>query len=337
MGRMDSAPSSFQLDDDSPRRLGLVIHGSSCQSQPLRQAVADLREAGADVTVRVTFESGDARRFAREAAEDDRDVVAMGGDGTLHEVVNGMCDADARGALGIVPAGTGNDFATAAELPLGDPRAALAVVAAGRRHAVDLLTVDVDGQPHRMLNVSTAGLGAEATTDATESAKRWLGNLAYLISGVQRLHELEAQEIRVEGEDAEGNDFAWNGLAFGVAVGNGRLAGGGARLCPTAKIDDGLLDLAICPEMPLDRLLPVVGRTLIGDLLKQAQDETSAGVEAVEQQGVVYRQLRHVEMDCLRPTPINLDGEPLRGRRFRFEVDPGRLEVFLPASSPLLS
>lgn len=339
---------TFHLGDEFPRRLRLVLHGASCQSEPLRASVRALRDAGADLEVRVTYEAGDARRFAAHAAEDGRAVLAMGGDGTLHEVVNGLSDAAGDGdvavALGVIPGGTGNDFASAAGIPVQDPAAALRHAVRSPRQAIDLVKVQIydggtedgtDGEAdvHRLLNVSTAGLGAEVTADAPESAKRWLGNLAYLLAGVQRARELEAQRISVTGVDAEGEEFRWQGRAFGIAVGNGRRAGGGARLCPLALLDDGLVDLVICPEMPFDQLLPVVGQTLVGDLLRRAESRDGPATEGDD---LVYRQLRSVEIDCHRETPINLDGEPFHGHRFRFEVEPKRLPILLPSSCPLL-
>ena len=346
-----NADPKFTLSQGGPHRFRLVVHGNHCQSEPLRAALHALRRAGADVEVRVTFEAGDAGRFAAEAAADGRDVVAMGGDGTLHEVVNGLVDGASDGdpvevAVGVVPGGTGNDFAGAAELPVGDPAAALQIAATSEVRLLDLVRVHVFGDEDededdvhaRLVNVSTLGLGAEVTADAPESAKRWLGNLAYLIAGVKRARELEAQEITVVGEGAGDREFRWSGRAFGVAVGNGRRAGGGAGLCPKAFVDDGLADLVICPEMPFDQLLPLVGETLIGDLLRRAETATQqVSMDGDNSVHVVYRQLRRIEIDCGRRTHVNLDGEPFRGRHVRFEVEPKRLPMRLPSSCPLLT
>lgn len=351
----DQTPkTSLRLPATGPNRFRLVVHGNHGQSEPLRAALRKLRDAGADVEVRVTFEAGDAGRFAAEAAADGRDILALGGDGTLHEVANGLVDAAGDGnrvgvAVGVVPGGTGNDFANAAALPTADLAAALELAATNESQLVDLVKVHVFGDDDeddvhaRLLNAATLGLGAEVTADAPEAAKRWLGNLAYLIAGVQRARELKAQEITVVGEGADGKEFRWSGRAFGVAVGNGRRAGGGARLCPKALVDDGLADLVICPEMPFDQLLPLVGETLIGDLLRRAETATQQVSLDGDSNGnsntvhVVYRQLRRIEIDCGRSTHVNLDGEPHRGRHVRFEVEPKRLPMRLPSSCPLLT
>lgn len=338
---------SLHVEDTSPRRIRLVAHGKAGQSEPLHIVVGGLRDQGVDVEVRLTFEMGDAHRFAAEAARDGRDVFAMGGDGTLHEAVGGLCDSagdggEIRVALGILPAGTGNDFANATGLATDDLAVAAQQALESPRRRIDLLKVEIaeagqEPTTHRLLNVATAGLGASVTADAPETAKRWLGNLAYLIAGVQRARELEAQEIAILGEAADGTEYSWRGPAFGVAVGNGQRAGGGARLCPRALLDDGLLDLVICPEMPFEHLLPVVGHTLVGELLRRAETPLSTDGPAGDgPPQLEYRQLRRVEIDCLgQRTPINLDGEPFHGTTFRLEVEPRRLPILLPSTCPL--
>src|SRR5438067_11819094 len=109
------------------RSLRLIVNGKVARSQALRVAVARQRELEHRVEVRVTWESGDARRFASEVS-DAEVVVAAGGDGTVNEVVHGLMalPADARPALGVVPPGTANDFARRCGIPC-DPGKALAL------------------------------------------------------------------------------------------------------------------------------------------------------------------------------------------------------------------
>src|SRR5690349_19927696 len=101
----------------------VIANGYAANHQQLRTVVAHVRERGHRVEVRVTWEPGDARRYAAEAANAGiATVVAAGGDGTLHEVVNGVVDAGApaRSAIGVLPLGTANDFATACGIPTAD-------------------------------------------------------------------------------------------------------------------------------------------------------------------------------------------------------------------------
>jgi diacylglycerol kinase family enzyme len=90
----------------------------------------------------------------------------------------------------------------------------------------------------------TAGAGTQATTDADDKLKDALGGLAYLVTGLSKLPELEARPIEVQTPD-----FAWSGQIWNASIGNGRQAGGGWCLCPLAQIDDGLLDLMLLPRL----------------------------------------------------------------------------------------
>src|SRR5690606_11830079 len=160
----------------------------------LRNAVAAARRTGHVVLPRVTWEAGDAERFAREGAALGVDaVVAVGGDGTLNDVLNGIATVSrpSRPALGVLPLGTANDFAAQTGVP-DDPEQALSLVL--NRKARWLDTGALNGR--RFLNVSTAGLGAETTAETSAEAKDVLGRLAYAITGVRKFVELEPRRAR---------------------------------------------------------------------------------------------------------------------------------------------
>ncbi|MFT5354043.1 MAG: diacylglycerol kinase family enzyme [Polyangiales bacterium] len=96
----------------------IILHGKQASNQEVRDAVEAARERTQRVDVRVTWEEGDALRFAREAvAEGLERVIAGGGDGTINEVLRGLLAADFRGVLGVLPLGTANDFARSATIP----------------------------------------------------------------------------------------------------------------------------------------------------------------------------------------------------------------------------
>lgn len=111
------------MSDGPNRWMRIIVNGKSAGDPALREAVATIREQGYRLEVRVTWEGGDAARYAGEAVKDQIDVViAAGGDGTINEVVNGVLQADdaPKIAVGIVPYGTANDFATGCGIPKGD-------------------------------------------------------------------------------------------------------------------------------------------------------------------------------------------------------------------------
>lgn len=282
----------------------------------LRVEVKRLRGAGHEVRPHLTFEGGDAARFAREEAEQGCElVITAGGDGTINEVVNGLqaflsgCDGRAPcPRLGVIPLGTGNDFAGELALPQ-DPSAAVETAISG-----DVLHIDVATVNERcFVNVSTGGFGAEATEETPEETKRTLGTLAYLITGVKKFATLEVSSARFEADDV-----VYEGPFLLYAVGNSRRTGGGNRLTPRADLTDGHLDLCVVKEMSrMDfvRLMP----------------ELRTG-KHLDHPAVLYTQVRHVRVDSREELSVNADGEPLHASHLDYRVSPHRLPLMVPVS-----
>ena len=306
----------------APPRWTLILNGKAAGDGPLRDAVAALRDAGVQLSVRVTWEEGDAERYVAEAIADGVDtVVAAGGDGTLSEVATTLAhrdeDAEALPSLALVPMGTANDFASAAQIPV-DPSQALALVRTAPAQAIDLLRVDNGKQVHWCANLASGGFGTQVTVETDEGLKKMLGGLAYLITGIAKLGRIEPIAARVSGPE-----FAWEGGFIALGAGNGRQAGGGQVLCPDAVIDDDLLDLTIVPELEGE-----VGAT-VGALLTE-------GKQGALDRVAVRRQLPWVEIEGAEPFVLNLDGEPVEARRFRIDCVASRLRMHLPPGCPLL-
>lgn len=299
------------------RTITVIVQVDDAQDEQFRAAVEHVRHRGHDVRVRVTWELADVRRFVDEARHDGVDVVvAAGGDGMVHHVVNDLVQPDMSPALafGIVPLGTGNDLATCSGFDCADPMAALLMAAEGKPALLDVVAMD-----HRlMLNVATAGPGAEITEQTPPALKQMLGKLAYAVSGVQQLTsgEPEYATVRAPGLD-------WEGEFLVLAIGNGRLAGGGMQLCPRAVLDDGLLDVLIVPAMPQLQFL-----TLLAAMRRGTHLESS---------DVIYRQLPWIELTAPHPIQINLDGEPNQVQRTTFRVHPRVLPAHIPLTAPLLA
>ena len=168
----------------------LIVHGKAAGRPELREAVAAVREKGHRITVRPTWEAGDATRFAQRAVLDAADVVvAGGGDGTINEVAFGLVTASAgpSGApsLGVVPLGTANDFARSAGIPL-DLLAALDLTVSRPATPVDLGRIG----DRVFLNVATGGFGTQVTRETPEKMKKTLGGAAYLVTGVVNIADL---------------------------------------------------------------------------------------------------------------------------------------------------
>jgi lipid kinase YegS len=296
-----------------------VLHGKAAMREDVRGAVRAVREEGYPVDVRVTWEGDDASRFALEAAQAGYEtVVAGGGDGTVNAVVSGLIEGSTQSrtspSLAVLPLGTANDLARACEIPL-DPFAAMRLAVSGPTSVVDV------GQANgrHFVNVATGGFGTQVTVATPNELKKVLGGAAYLLTGLTHFSSIRPERGRVSGPG-----FAWEGAFLVLAVGNGRQAGGGHQLCPEAMLDDGLLDVRIVPQLPKEEI-PEALRILLRD-----------GIQGIRRT-LVGARLSWLEIETDENLQINLDGEPLTGTRFRFELQPRRLSMKLPAGSPVVA
>jgi diacylglycerol kinase (ATP) len=295
-------------------RIGLIIRPREGMPEltELREWVSGLRAQGHEVWPRLTFESGDGRREAGALARAGAELlVAAGGDGTVNEVVNGVLESAAEvgwsGRLGVVPLGTGNDFAGGLGIP-EDLGAALEVALSGVPRAVDVASVN----GRWFVNVSTGGFGATASEEAPEEAKRLLGPLAYVVTGVRMFVDLTASWVRFTLPDG----VAYEGEVLLYAVGNGKRTGGGNMVTPRARLDDGLLDVVIVPAMPRMDFLALLPDLRSGDHLDHAS--------------VRYFRTPDLLVESEVMLSVNADGEPVRGDRFEYAVEPRTLIVMTP-------
>ena len=281
------------------------MHGQRADNDALRHLVSWVREKGHAVDPRVTWETGDGIRFAREGAARGVDaVVAIGGDGTINEVLNGLDGRDVP--LGIIPLGTANDFARQVGIP-DDPDHAMDVVLRRPPRTID--TAELNGR--RFLNVSSGGVGAEATAETPTEAKEQLGPLAYAITGVRKLADLQPRRAHITGPEV---DLECEFLLF--AVGNARTTGGGTRITPRALVTDGLIDLCIVEAMPRADFAKLLMRIKKGEHL----DETR----------VRYLQLPSVTIAAEGPVTVNVDGESSEATTLSYRVRPKDLRVHVP-------
>jgi lipid kinase YegS len=293
----------------------LVVNGKSAGDPALRTAVAAVREKGIPLEVRATWEGGDAARFAAEAVQAKIDIViAGGGDGTINEVVCGMMSVTEtpETALGIIPYGTANDFATACGIPKDDPLAALNLAAQGQIRKIDVGKVN-----HRyFINVASGGFGARVTAETPIPMKKALGGAAYSLMGLvtaAKMTPYQGKLILPEGEQ--------HGAMILMAIGNGRLAGGGYQVTPKAILNDGLLDAMVVTDVE------------VKDLGLLFSELSNIGSE--ENQYIVYRQMKKFRIEADQPVHVNLDGEPILETTFDFDVLPQQLPTVLSMEAPL--
>ena len=276
--------------------------------EEVRTEVSRLRAAGHEVEPRLTFEGGDATRFAREAGEAGVDLlIAAGGDGTMNEVVNGVAQTDWRGPVALIPLGTANDFALGLGVPEEVPTA-FDVAVEGSDREVDLVRVN----DRYFVNVSTGGVAAQATGETPSDTKQLLGPLAYLVTGVQKLPELEPTPARFTTPDGE----AYDGEVMMYAVGNGRRTGAGSLVTPEAELSDGELDVMIVPGMTRMEFMALAPRIRSGT--------------HVDHPEVTYFRTDRLTVECGADLAVNADGEAVSGGGYEYEVTGEQLVFRVP-------
>ena len=189
-------------------------------------------ENGQETIVHETGYKGAAKDIAREITEVDPDakIVALGGDGTLHEVLNGVVDPT-RCSIGLIPCGTGNDFAAAAGLPKKIKKAAKLIATSEPK-----LTDWIDIGDKRCMNVG--GLGMDVDVLVRCEKGKMHGKFKYLLSLIVSFIKFRGYEVEFE---CEGEKADLNGLL--VVACNGKQIGGGIKVCPVAELDDGYMDV----------------------------------------------------------------------------------------------
>ncbi|MGG7806354.1 lipid kinase YegS [Klebsiella aerogenes] len=288
----------------------LILNGKGANEPQLREVVNLLREEGIEIHVRVTWEKGDAIRFVEEAETlKVATVIAGGGDGTINEVATALVQRGSNMALGLLPLGTANDFATSVGIPQ-DLASALKLAIAGRDVPIDVVRVNNEAG---FINMATGGFGTRITTETPEKLKAALGGVSYLIHGLTRMDTLKPDRCEIRGEN-----FHWQGDALVIGIGNGRQAGGGQQLCPEALINDGLLHLRIFTG---EELLPALFSTLANP------DNSPNLIDGVSP---------WFEVTAAHEMTFNLDGEPLSGKSFRMEILGEALRCRLPPDCMLL-
>ena len=293
----------------------LIINGKKAGQPDIRQAVNDLRKKGHDLQVRVTWEYGDGLRYVKEAGELGVDcVIAGGGDGTVNEVSHGLSllAPERRPAMGVLPLGTANDFATGCKIPK-DPLAALKLATEAEPVAVDLVQVN----DRYFINIASAGFGAAVTTETPVELKNFLAGGAYTLMGMIKILNFTPYQVQVKAENYE-----FEGEAVIGAVCNGRQAGGGQVLARNAYINDGLFDVLVVQTFPLNAIEQVTS---------ELHNPSPSG------EYITLFQSSWLESFAVEPIPVNLDGEPITSSSLRYDVLPGAIKLALPFDCPCIA
>jgi diacylglycerol kinase (ATP) len=283
--------------------------GRGAAARALALVDAEMARAGAAHTIVQTARRGHAAELAEAAARDGWPaVVAVGGDGTVHETVNGLMRAADGGPsvpLGIVGVGSGNDFAKLAGVPAEPAEAVRRLVSAAPR-AVDVGRVN----GHWFSNGVGIGLDARVAIEV-DRRRRFRGIFMYLdaLAKVLRVFRPPRMTVEVDGERLADAPMTL------VTVGNGGRHGGGFWICPDARIDDGVLDLCMCDALGTLGILRFLPRVMRG---------THTGASCVH-----MHRARRVRVTSPHPLPVHADGEIIAdaAHEVDIEIHPGRLRV----------
>ena len=244
-------------------------------------------------------------------------VLALGGDGIIHEVVNGLMaiHGDIRPQLGIIPMGSGNDYARTLGMKKNDVQGALAQLVRGVARPCDLGLVN---GVHFMETLSF-GLDAAIANDTTVKRAEGTtqeGEELFIRSAIKILSEAkEGFEVSAAFDEEDPVDLC--SIIFAIQV--GPTYGGGFRICPEANPSDGYLDTCYNVKLPqLPKLMTLLGLARMGK-------HTLSKV-------VRTRRLRHAELHFETEPPCQVDGEMLRGTDFIVDVVPVALDVIFPRS-----
>ncbi len=208
--------------------------------------------------VLLTHVKGDAKKIAEEVTADGNEntLVAMGGDGTLHDIINGFKDFE-KCSLGLVPIGTGNDFASCAKIPTNAVKAA-ELIAYGKPRHIDFIELSSG-----LRSINSVGMGIDVDVLKRTYSGNKHGKGKYLRSLISSLIHFKSCNFTVRYDDKEEKHY---GLI--AACGNGKFLGGGINLFPEAKIDDGFLDLIIVDYISKPKIISAFVKLMRGKVAK---------------------------------------------------------------------
>ena len=281
----------------------LVILNPAARGERARSMFEQISRLVGDATVCTTTEQAGARELAGSAAAKGfTTVVAAGGDGTINEVVNGIGESGI--ALGILPLGTMNVFATELALPSGHLDQCWEIIRNGHVREVDLPKAD----GRYFVQLAGIGLDAQVVQETSSDLKRTIGAFSYLVSMAQvAARKPPRLTLEYDGGAVEGSF---------VLIGNGRFYGGPFVVFKNAQIDDGLLDVIVGKNVSYLDIFRYLHSALFG--------------EHINLPDVEYFQTHSVRIQSEEPVPVEVDGEVIGNLPVTFGFSPHKLRVLAP-------
>jgi YegS/Rv2252/BmrU family lipid kinase len=301
--------------------------GTHTMQGQLEEAAVFLQQQGWQITWCKTTNAGHATELACEAANRGDDVaIAVGGDGTLNEVMNGLVGSET--ALAVLPAGTANVFAAELHIPIPAPllpntlKKAAEYMISGEIKRIDVgKAVFADGMERYFLLWAGVGLDA-AISQAVETERnlhpshRTLGMAAWLIAGLATLWAFRGKQMRIRLDQK----FI-SRRVISTTINNSQLYARFWRLAPKAMLDDGLLDVVVLEGYDIRSAIKHVFMVTLG---RHTQDPEVH----------IYR-TRQIHLETRDPMPVHLDAEVAGQTPVKIEVVPRSLKIIVPRNAPL--
>lgn len=280
-----------------------------------------LQQQGLEFDVKFTNKPKDATHITREALHKDyQRIVAVGGDGTLNEVVNGFYNGNCEkikddAFLSFIPMGTGGDFARMFDIS-SNPQRAYDILAQGQEREIDIVKGTFTGwngdqESRYYINVADVGLGSETVYHVNRNSKVLRGFLSFLISGLYSVFTYENKFLTVIVDDKE----IYVGRSSMVVVSNGCYFGGGMKIAPHASINDGLLDIVVVKDLSKINLIKNLPGIYSGQHLNDPNIDFFNGKKVK----IISNENIYVELDGETPGTGNLE----------FEIIPAEMKLIL--------
>lgn len=283
----------------------------------------ELKRTIGDIRFVRTKERDHAREIASNLGNNIELVLAIGGDGTVHETGAGLVEAGSEAFMGIIPMGSGNDFARALFMP-SNWRKAIKSIVSGRRVRVDTghATWKEDGVEKSSVFINALGIGFDAhCAFLAPQYKGWPLKIGYTVCILAGMKSWVSAGATIW-DMSNGKELLFCGRMMFTTVGNARDSGGGYSVNPKALVTDGLVDACMVEDMSLIRTLMMLPSARDGNHLKN--------------RAVRYRQVTRLLIETDRGLPIHADGEmqSLQASMIDIRVRPSSLGAVVPKEAP---
>ena len=290
-------------------------------SREWRKARLELRERGVNFTEHLTTRPGEACELTRQALlEGEVCVIAVGGDGTLNEVVSGYfgkCSQpiNPQAAIGLLPCGTGSDFRRS--VGLNNRKTALQSIVSGQSRLIDVVRIELTGQNGQLVsrcsvNVISFGLGGEVVNLVNSWRNvwpQWIGGHArFVLAALNALRNFRNHQIQISFDDGQKSEEICSNF---LVAANGRFAGGGMKFAPNAEFDDGLMDVVLTDKASRLDILKELPRIRFGWHLRNPK------VKLLRTPGIA--------VNSSKPLPVDVDGESVGVTPAKLTVQPSAL------------